>query len=55
MAKYAKREPHPVGQPTYHDGAHYVAGVRCLAHGHCGTCGERIVMDKLGKYRHVSE
>lgn len=31
---------------------HRYGAVRCLCHGHCGTCGQPVTMCRLGKYHH---
>lgn len=30
-------------------------GQRCMCHGHCGDCGQPVVMDKMGRFVHASE
>ncbi len=50
---------HPIQQvidPGKGSGRHYdEQGKRCWCHGHCGTCGKPVVMDKLGRYVHADE
>lgn len=58
MANYVKTEPHPVRRvtdPGEGSGRHYRNGTRCYCHGHCGECGAPVVVDKLGRFRHVEE
>lgn len=58
---YVKQEPHPVTKVIPHaterrGALHPETGCRplaCLSMGHCGTCLSRVVLDKLGRYRHV--